>query len=97
MDLWSLLRGRAKSVHRKIKNKSKKRVPINARAQKTGDNVPLELTIILSAWIAALQRRKSIDVRRIQLCVTFELLNTLFCRFLPSTLSSRPSSRSRTR
>lgn len=28
-----------------------------------GDNVPLELILLLSGWVAALQRRKTIDVR----------------------------------
>lgn len=37
-----------------------KRVPI--QTQKDGDNVPLEITLLLSGWVAALQRRNSINV-----------------------------------
>ncbi|BGP40996.1 hypothetical protein JCM10450v2_005005 [Rhodotorula kratochvilovae] len=42
------------------KRKEKKKKPLLAR--ETYDNVPLELILLLSGWIAALQRRKTIDV-----------------------------------
>jgi ion channel-forming bestrophin family protein len=63
-DIYSLCRGRARQLHKVARGKKdyhrRKRQPI--QGQKDGDNVPLEITLLLSGWVAALQRRKSIDV-----------------------------------
>lgn len=59
-DLFNLIRGRA----RKVLPRRRKNKPIAGKisGHKSGENVPLEITILLSGWIAALQRRKVIDV-----------------------------------
>jgi putative membrane protein len=59
-DIGNLCLGRARKIRDKAHGKQKKRRPI--AGQKGGDNVPLEITLLLSGWVAALQRRKSIDV-----------------------------------
>ncbi|KDE07687.1 hypothetical protein MVLG_02146 [Microbotryum lychnidis-dioicae p1A1 Lamole] len=61
-DLFGLLRrGQRKLRHRvKRQKQTRKRRPL--QNDKDGDNVPLEITLFLSGWVAALQRRKSIDV-----------------------------------
>ncbi|SCV69950.1 BQ2448_1344 [Microbotryum intermedium] len=61
-DLFGLLRrGQRKMRHRvKRQKQSRKRRPL--QNEKDGDNVPLEITLFLSGWVAALQKRKSIDV-----------------------------------
>ncbi|KAK4054368.1 hypothetical protein OIO90_003601 [Microbotryomycetes sp. JL221] len=66
-DILSLARGRARKIRDDVLHQGssikKKRLPL----QKTqdGDNVPLELILLLSGWVASLQRRKVVDVATI--------------------------------
>ncbi|GAA5925897.1 hypothetical protein JCM1841_004033 [Sporobolomyces salmonicolor] len=59
-DLVRLVFRRTKKVANAARGIKKKRKPL--QATKEGDNVPLEITMMLSAWVASLQRRKTIDV-----------------------------------
>ncbi|GAA5946156.1 hypothetical protein JCM3775_006300 [Rhodotorula graminis] len=45
---------------RRMRREKGKKEPLQTR--EGGDNVPLELILLLSGWVAALQRRKTIDV-----------------------------------
>ncbi|BGP17132.1 hypothetical protein JCM10213_005246 [Rhodosporidiobolus nylandii] len=51
------------SESRRRRRGNRKKRPL--QAQKQGDNVPLEIISLLSAWVAALQRRKTADVATI--------------------------------
>ncbi|KAM0789562.1 hypothetical protein ACM66B_000373 [Microbotryomycetes sp. NB124-2] len=66
-DLFALVRGRARKIRAGFTHQGsaikKKRMPL--QNQSDGDNVPLELTLLLSGWVASLQRRKTCDVATI--------------------------------
>ncbi|GAA5902060.1 hypothetical protein JCM6882_000179 [Rhodosporidiobolus microsporus] len=57
---WIFRRTRKVADAARGKERRKKKRPLASR--KDGDNVPLELILILSGYVAALQRRKTIDV-----------------------------------
>lgn len=61
MDCYEFVCHRARKVQQKRrKGSNRRRIPL--ALQKEGDNIPLELTLLMSGWVAALQRRKSNDV-----------------------------------
>lgn len=65
-DLFSFASGQARNIRHEMHKKDmragkKKRAPI--LGQKDGENVPLEITLLLSGWVAALQRRKWVTAR----------------------------------
>ncbi|KAK4054155.1 hypothetical protein OIV83_001180 [Microbotryomycetes sp. JL201] len=66
-DLFALVRGRARKLRDDFTHQGsaikKKRMPLQNQSE--GDNVPLELILLLSGWVAALQRRKTCDVATI--------------------------------